>query len=83
MLAEELIKDIHSGLWRWYDFESNAKIFNAECGMRNAELEIGQFDYIISVANLEKELNPIELLKKFKNMLKPDGTLLVGMNNRL
>ena len=81
--AEGLIKEISKGLWKWYNFKPNSSIFNAECGMRNAELEIGKFDYIISVATIEKELNPIDMLKKFKTMLKPNGTLLLGMNNRL
>ncbi len=41
------------------------------------------FDYIISVAALEKQLFPGRLLKVFRELLKADGRMLLGMNNRL
>lgn len=41
------------------------------------------FDYIISVEILEKQSSPVEILKKWQNLLKPTGCLLLGMNNRL
>ena len=40
------------------------------------------FDYIISAATLEKCNNPTEILKQWKKLLKSDGHLLLGMNNR-
>lgn len=46
------------------------------------ELEKHVFDYIISIAYLEYCEKPLELLKVWKQMLKPQGTLLLGMNNR-
>ena len=41
-----------------------------------------RFEYIISIQELERLENPEEILKIWKSLLKPDGTLLLGMNNR-
>ena len=43
----------------------------------------GRFDYIVSVAALERQLRPERILAGFRNLLKADGKLLLGMNNRL
>lgn len=43
----------------------------------------GYFDYIVSVADLEKWKGPENVLVCWKNLLKPDGRMLLGMNNRL
>lgn len=43
----------------------------------------GEFSYIISVEDLEQTKTPIDLLKAWKRLLKSDGTLLLGLNNRL
>lgn len=43
----------------------------------------GSFDYLISVADLEKSQYPQQLLIRWKTLLKPDGSMLLGMNNRL
>ena len=40
------------------------------------------FDYIVSVADLEKIINPAEILEKWSGCLKQEGVLLLGMNNR-
>ena len=80
MIAEELVNEIHKGLWKWYDFKPGSSILFIDDIDEEPQ---GQFDYIVSIATLEKQLQPIELLKKFKTMLKPNGTLLLGMNNRL
>ena len=42
-----------------------------------------QFDYIISVESLERETNPIEVLRSLGELLQPNGRMLLGMNNRL
>ena len=47
------------------------------------ELHQKEFDYIISVEILEKQSSPMETLKTWKTLLKPNGCLLLGMNNRL
>lgn len=41
------------------------------------------FDVIISVADLERTDKPQALLKAWRKVLKSDGKLLLGMNNRL
>lgn len=40
------------------------------------------FDYIVSIADLELSEEPERLLAAWKNLLKPDGHILLGMNNR-
>lgn len=40
------------------------------------------FDYIIAITTLEIHPQPEQLLKVWKELLKDDGTLLLGMNNR-
>ena len=44
---------------------------------------IGCFDYIIVINMLEKCYEPIEMLKRWKSVLKSDGHLLLGVENRL
>lgn len=41
------------------------------------------YDYLISVADLEMCEQPGEVLKLWKGLLKADGRMLLGMNNRL
>lgn len=43
----------------------------------------GSFDYVICVCGLEKLAQPMHILLCLRNMLVPDGTMLLGMNNRL
>lgn len=47
------------------------------------EKNAGTFDYVISITDLEKSTEPIETLKAWKSLLKPDGHMVLGMNNRL
>ncbi len=42
----------------------------------------GAFDYIIAVETLERQSAPKEYLHHWKTLLKPDSTLILGMNNR-
>ncbi|MEH2947682.1 adenylyltransferase/cytidyltransferase family protein [Sporofaciens sp. JLR.KK001] len=42
-----------------------------------------RFDYIISVVALERQLHPERILAGLRKLLKADGKLLLGMNNRL
>ncbi len=46
------------------------------------QIHAGSFDYIIAIETLEHQPNPAEYLRHWKSLLKPDGTLLLGMNNR-
>ena len=77
---EEIINDMPKGLWKWYNFKPDSSILFIDDTKKNFQ---DKFDYIISIANLETELHPIDALKKWKSMLKPNGCLLLGMNNRL
>ena len=40
------------------------------------------FDYIVCIEALEKLTDPTEALRAFRGMLRQDGKLLLGMNNR-
>ncbi len=58
------------------------------CPKQTASLEwqqayAGNFDYIIAIEILEKQDTPKEYLRCWRSLLKPDGTLILGMNNRL
>lgn len=41
------------------------------------------YDYIICIELLEKEDDPTKILRDWQGMLKEDGSLILGMNNRL
>jgi cytidyltransferase-like protein len=43
----------------------------------------GLYGYIVSIAYLECTAEPVEKLRIMKQVLKADGNLLLGMNNRL
>lgn len=44
---------------------------------------LNSFDYLVSVSDLEKSQCPKQILAHWKTLLKPDGRMLLGMNNRL
>lgn len=41
-----------------------------------------QFDYIVLIGILEQEENPTQVLSVLRTLLKPAGTMLLGVNNR-
>lgn len=41
------------------------------------------FDYLIAITELEKSMEPDRTLSVWKELLKEDGRMLLGMNNRL
>ncbi len=53
------------------------------CNLGWQEKHKGVFDYIVSVETLECQQDPIEILSIWHKLLKADGKLLLGMNNRL
>lgn len=42
----------------------------------------GRFDYIVSVETLERQADPEQVLGAWRGLLKEEGKLLLGMNNR-
>ena len=52
-----------------------------EEGWQNAHSET--FDYVVSVEVLERQPDPGQILVFFRKLLKADGKLFLGMNNRL
>lgn len=67
--------------------ESGLRVTCASCGQTletDWEREhSGSFDYIVSIADLETQPDPQPALSVWRLLLKPDGVLLLGMNNRL
>lgn len=56
----------------------------AECmGDTPAEERVGAYDYVVSITGPERSKQPTDLLNKWKSYLKPDGRLLLAMNNRM
>lgn len=47
-----------------------------------SQAHTGYFDYLLAIRALETKENPGRFLKAWKFLLKPEGTLLLGMNNR-
>ena len=43
----------------------------------------GHFDYIICIEALERQVNPVFFMTLFYKLLKQDGIMLLGMNNRM
>ena len=103
--VEELISEIHAGLWKWYNFKVNSSILYVKDEKDDIDLNIdsakvtcislelifqtewlkahkGEFDYVISASVLEKCISPIDVLQSWKLLLKADGCLILGMNNR-
>ena len=54
--------------------------------IKSQDLKLGEkeaFDYVIAIGVLEVSNHPVEVLKACKNLLKTDGILLLGVDNRL
>lgn len=66
--------------------EINAKVVYADCQMPEdtqwQQKHFGTFDYIICIEALEHCKDPVLLLRLWRTLLKEDGRMLVGMNNR-
>lgn len=43
----------------------------------------GRFRYVVAVAALERQRDPVGCLRAWRLLLEPEGRLLLGMNNRL
>ena len=54
--------------------------------IKSQDLKLGEkesFDYVIAIGVLEVSDHPVEVLKTCKSLLKKDGILLLGVDNRL
>lgn len=78
---EQLLGSIHFGLLGWYDFPPKANILRLDNTSLCME-PTGSYDFIISVADLEREKYPDLFLLRCKKLLKPEGHLLLAVNNR-
>ncbi len=78
---EQLLESIHFGLLGWYDFPPKANILRLDNNSSCMEPS-GSYDFIISVADLEREKDPDLFLLRCKKLLKPEGHLLLAVNNR-
>lgn len=79
--VSELINSIRAGLLGWYNFPEGANILrigDSKACMDGSVL----YDYIISITDLEKETDPSQFLMQCRKLLKPNGHLLLGLNNR-
>lgn len=67
--------------------EENLMSFSVNCEQLYETVwqqgHLGTFDYIVCIEKLEQEVVPENLLEIFRILLKPSGTLLLGMNNRI
>ena len=53
------------------------------CDAQWRQQHSASFDYIVSIGTLEWHPYPEQVLSGWRNLLRPDGQLLLGMNNRL
>ena len=82
-MSEELIQEIQKGIWKWYPFKKNAQVLHLGDSSCLDEAMEQQYDYIVVVHALETAKEPIAFLQGCKNALKPDGKLLLAVDNRL
>lgn len=82
---ENLSYELKKGLYNWYPFEEDATIIYAMDGEIEHFLGLmdHSVDYVVASYLLEKSDNPTEALKQVFRVLKPEGHLLLGCENRL
>lgn len=79
---KELLTHMREAIYSWYPFERDASIFFVK-NENDLERADRKYDYVISIAAPEKTQHPVAMLREMKGLLKPDGHLLLGMNNRM
>ena len=82
-MAKELIRELQNGIWRWYPWKENAQILYLGDSLCQKNEQEQQYDYIVAVNMLETAKSPVEFLKKCKTLLRPEGKLLLAVDNRL
>lgn len=78
--TDNLIALIREGLLAWYPYEKDSTILHIS-EVTDSKESI-KYDYVISMANLEKEPDPSQFLLHCRKLLKPYGHLLLAINNR-
>ncbi len=79
-MGNNIQEQLPDALTGWYDLPANAKVLNLK---DISDLKEETYDCIIMAGVLEKEKDPVALLKKIKTHLTDNGKLLLGANNRL
>lgn len=82
-MAEELIRELQNGILKWYPFQEDAQVLYLSDSLCSELEDEQQYDYIVAIHTLETTKEPYKLLQKCKRILKPDGKLLLAVDNRL
>ena len=53
------------------------------CSLEKVEKQKGEYDFICACGIIEKALEPVEVIRKLKILLKPEGKIILGAGNRL
>lgn len=82
-MSVELIQELQNGIWKWYPFQENAEILYLGNSSYAEFDEQKKYNYIVAVHVLEFVREPVHFLEKCKDCLKPNGKLLLAVDNRL
>lgn len=82
-MAEEFIKELQNGIWKWYPFKEGAQVLHLRDSLCYELDGEQQYDYIVAAHVLEYVDNPKDFLQKCRSMLRPNGKLLLAVDNRL
>lgn len=85
MGANMLQEQLSEGLWNWYPYGSEADIVKIESEeeLKEYRAQGKCFDFILMSGLLEKSDAPVQLLQDCRRLLKKQGHLLIGAENRL
>lgn len=85
MGANMLQEQLSEGLWNWYPYGSEADIVKIESEeeLKEYRAQSKCFDFILMSGLLEKSDAPVQLLQDCRRLLKKQGHLLIGAENRL
>lgn len=72
-------KELRNGLINWYPFEKDASIFYTD-GIKMPEQS---YDYIVSVSDIERTDDPVNLIRDFMQHLNEKGHLFIATENRM
>lgn len=96
MDGQELIREMEKGILIWYEFKGRSRIFCDHVSdaivemlrehghfVETREDSGGDYNYVIAMETLEGTVDPIGKLEHYYRLLRPDGTLLLGTDNRI